>query len=1470
MDSLRRSVSLGRISQTGNGVESSIPTVDNLGFQGRTIVAERYEVLRRLGKGGMGEVWHAYDVKLRVEVALKSLRSDLRKNERTVEALRREVRTAREVISPNVCRIFDLVVEADQELISMEYIDGITLMSMLLQNGSLELRDARDIAAQFLAGLEAIHQVGLVHRDLKPENIMITRTGRVVVMDFGIAKLASESQGGTISGTPPYMAPEQFEGAQLDARSDLYSAGVILAEMIHPEGILSQKTREQIWDALRHNPREIPDSPWKAIILRTVSNDPTQRFPSASALSRALEEATQRVETIDEQKPYPGLASFTPENAEYFFGREMEVETLIRKLQELQMMALVGPSGAGKTSFLRAGLLPALPADWQVLFTVPGDAPFLNVGQALIPEFSGNTEAMQQMLRFEDLSVAVKLLSQWRRKHAQALLIVDRFEELFTLNTHEVQSRFAELISKAALEADVRVLLAMRDDFLLRCHDYPSLAPIFSELTPLGALTGPSLRRALVQPALKCGYRFEDDILVDEILNDLEKERGALPLMAFAAASLWEKRDRKSGELTRESYKQIGGVAGALAQHAERTMDRIGSERQPLVREIFRNLITAENTRIARDAEELLTVFPDRIIAEEVLRMLVDARLLTSFEAASNPGEKPRRRVEIIHESLLSAWPRLVRWQTQDADSAQLRDQLRQAAQLWEQRSRSEDLLWTGTAYLEFHAWRQRYPGGLTSTEDAFAQAMVRHATQQRRRRRRIISTTFVILLAVLILISNLWRKETLAKKEAVLQAKRAEAGNVLTIGRSSPEADASTKLAYALASLEFTDTSQGRIFALQALAEGATAHVFDLGKRMATVEFSPDGRWLAAAPDDGSILLYSGHGGAPITVQPVFRAGNYVQWPSQFSADSKFLVWTVREHVQIVKIWSLVEKKVVRTFEFEGRTLCLVRGPSLFLISDKHNLWEGGWSQTIVRRWNFDSQEPKILGTLNFTNALGPGQIDIDPAGQTVAYVRNKDICVRSLNEKGLGAERVTGKHPAPLLTVKANADRIVSVDETGEIRLWSSGETHDQPLRTLHLTEPPRKVLIDPAGSHLYAVRSSDMVRWDLTTFAEPQFFKYPGPITSILFHPKGGWIAAQGGSTIAFFSLAKKDSYEFKNVTSNVRFTPDGKFFFSSFSGNVIRLTNFPGHGPAFSRSLWNSKKWEEAPSIDLDPTGKLLLFSAFGEGLHLVTLQDGRDTFLQSVSSEQWFNRVAISPNGRLALGQGNEGIEVWDLESRNSRLLKSSKGPNFDKLLFSSQGELIAGDKGKVYQIDINNDYSEVLLHTKHSWVSGLAFSPDGKLIALATVDANNVFELPNATSELLIFQRTDRKSSIITSHGNRVFSVAFSQDGTKIITGDIDGIVRVGSIKGDIPYFLLGHKGLVSDIVVHPSGSWIATSADDAVRFWLMPKGNALNSLAHDDFLKHLRTLSNVRAVQDQRSPTGYRIEYPPFSGWQN
>ncbi len=193
------------------------------GFTPGQVLGERYQVARdaRPRRDGRGVA------RLRPQAAgrggAEGAASRVLQSERRLELLRQEVRAAREVVSPNVCRIFDLIEVEGRELVSMEYVDGATLLGVLQERGPLELKEAQDIASQFLAGLEAIHKVGLIHRDIKPENIMLTRAGRVVVMDFGLARQETEG-GGTVSGTPAYMAPEQAAGQTLDARADVYAA----------------------------------------------------------------------------------------------------------------------------------------------------------------------------------------------------------------------------------------------------------------------------------------------------------------------------------------------------------------------------------------------------------------------------------------------------------------------------------------------------------------------------------------------------------------------------------------------------------------------------------------------------------------------------------------------------------------------------------------------------------------------------------------------------------------------------------------------------------------------------------------------------------------------------------------------------------------------------------------------------------------------------------------------------------------------------------------------------------------------------------------------------------------------------------------------------------------------------------------------------------------------------------------------
>ena len=482
---------------------ATVDLPDGMGFVTvGQVLGERYEILELLGRGGMGEVWRAFDLKLRVEVALKALREDLFKSERRLGLLRQEVRAAREVVSPNVCRIFDLHEFDGRELVSMEYVDGATLLGVLQERGPLELKEAQDIASQFLAGLEAIHTAGLIHRDVKPENIMLTRAGRVVVMDFGLAR-GPESGAGSVSGTPAYMAPEHAAGQEVDARADVYSAGVVLAEMVSPEGIKSYQSRQSLWEGVRSEPAKVPDSPWAPVIKRAVARDRERRQNSAHTLIRELEDVTLRVEGAEDLHPYPGLAAFTEADAEFFFGREAEVEKMWRKLEgPPRLLGIVGPSGAGKTSFIRAGLTPNAPSDRSVIRCTPGSAAIPSLRGALTSVLASGSETLEHLLTDPDNpDVIVDALAGSREGHRGALLIVDQFEELFTLNPPDQQERFTTLLARLPLETDIHVVLSMRDDFAAICSSFEVLQPVFHDLTMLNPPTGCNLRRALVQPA---------------------------------------------------------------------------------------------------------------------------------------------------------------------------------------------------------------------------------------------------------------------------------------------------------------------------------------------------------------------------------------------------------------------------------------------------------------------------------------------------------------------------------------------------------------------------------------------------------------------------------------------------------------------------------------------------------------------------------------------------------------------------------------------------------------------------------------------------------------------------------------------------------------------------------------------------------------------------------------------------------
>ena len=1499
--------------------EAAADTTSRQALAEGSILGERYRIRSHLGSGGMGDVWRALDLKLRVEVALKSVRAEMTKDTVALETLRQEVRVAREVISPNVCRVFDLQEVEDQEWISMEYVDGTTLTEILRNRGPLELDEAREIASQFLAGLEAIHEAGLVHRDIKPENLMVTRTGRVVVMDFGIAKSLEEGRDGMIAGTPAYMSPEQSHAREIDARADVFSAGVVLAEMVEPGGLQSIESRQRVWRGLHAEAPEVADTPWAGVIRKAVAPQRESRHASASVLARALEEVTLRAAGDEDARPYPGLAAFGADDAQYFFGRELEVEELWKKLRRPHLQALIAPSGAGKSSFLRAGLLATLPTEWGAVVVTPGRQPFAALSQALQIDLADDGSLLDAAGGLKDPEAVVAAASAWRGEHEHALIVIDQFEELFTQSPPEVQGGFADLIARLPLESDVHVLLAMREDFHFHCQPFESLAPVFSETTPLGALSGNALRRALVQPALKCGYRFEDDALVDEMVGEVSHERGALPLLAFAAARLWDKRDREAGRLTRAAYEEIGGVGGALGQHAEATLEKIGKDRAHLVRELFRNLVTAQGTRATRDRRELLSVFsgtPDTAGAGEVLDALIDARLLTTYEENPAEGEtEGETRLEIIHESLLTNWPRLVRWRTQDAEGAQLRDDLRQTAQRWQDRGQPDDLLWSGTSYKEYELWRERYSGGLSTAEQTFARAMTAHAERRKRRRRWALGVAFAVLLAVLGVVGSFWRR-------AVSETQRAEAQKLLALGQLEFETDPTATLAYATQSLELADSKEGRELALEALWKAPPRWV--VGPAALGALFSPDGRWLAnggmGSANQPKIRLTSAAGASrPLELVHETRGASVRAW---LDADH-FTTMTFKrpegallfEHA----LWSAEDGGAV------ALPPAIPYSPHAFCLG-----WDLERSRAVALTEDGEVQVAPFDGSGPFT-AIGritpaPPAAErfqwIAPDGRWIATSASDEVLVYDIDDDGLGPARTLGTHPQVTSAVAAiTARHLVTRSNDGVIKVWTPFEQ-----------EPPRTVT-GPAGlGYIEITPDASMVR--LSTYPidddtgqpskleniwiaslespqpssrdlgrhwtsdsrialdaerrqaaialRPAGFLWarldapPGtvpislqaPIASqgnaVALHPEGNWLLGSN-TEISVWPLHRPYPYVLEEGLTAPRFDAQGRLIARSSNGegNAVHIWQLEGDFPR--HDVWQGP----AADLDLVPGGELLIVGPSRQrmpGPIVVSLTDGSSETLPEPYVDA--QAYSVSSDGRYLAGSGGQlladenVVKVWDLETRQ---LVATHDP--DEVLswcctgFTSDNDVLwASEESGLWRWNFENDETELIYEGA---VGRFHLGQDSSWLIMRI--------MADESARLVALNLKTRKSIPLLAHGDQVRRSVISHDGRTVVSVDQDGVIRVGPITGEEPHLLIGHSGAIFSLAIDPLGRWIISSGTEGTHFWPMPDldRTPLQALPRAELVALLQAQTNARLIADPDDPTGWVLEWQPFPGWE-
>jgi len=728
-----------------------------------------YELIRELGRGGMGQVFLARDLKLGRRVAMKFLTSSSPKfTERFVIEARATARCSHE----NIVVIHDVAELKGLPYMVLEYVEG-TSLARLMSGKKLAPGRAIELIIPVVKALARAHEMNIVHRDLKPDNIIVNQSGTVKVLDFGIARLFAEDDAssprprvpteivegrpGGIVGTLPYMSPEQLGSDEVDHRSDLWAVGIILFEMLagkHPLDPLTQgklfgaAASDEPMPSLRDAGAGVPDR-LVAVVEKCLAKKKAARYATAAELLADLEplqpSRTGR-HLVPDESPYPGLNAFQESDADRFFGRSQDIAGTVARLREQPLVAVVGPSGAGKSSFVRAGVVPALKASgdaWECIIVRPGRHPLASLANALDQLKNDNDSTpegdLARRMRDEPGILGTRLRSRARKRRTQIVLFIDQHEELYTLVSN-VRERlaFTACLAGAADDASgpLRVIVAMRSDFLDRAaEDRRFVEELARGLVFLQPPNRAGLEQALSQPLETLGYAFEPGI-VDSMLDTLEATPGPLPLLQFTAAKLWETRDRQQRRLTQESYRAIGGVAGALATYADEVIAGFAANDQKLVRAIFQRLVTPERTRAIVDAADLRELGGD---TDRILGLLVASRLVVVHSTA----------VELVHESLIKSWPALRRWLDENQEDASFLAQVRAAAQQWDAKGRAEGLLWRNEAMEEARLWRARSTRELPPKEEAFLAAVFALATRAQRTRRRILVGAFAFLVAL-------------------------------------------------------------------------------------------------------------------------------------------------------------------------------------------------------------------------------------------------------------------------------------------------------------------------------------------------------------------------------------------------------------------------------------------------------------------------------------------------------------------------------------------------------------------------------------------------------------------------------------------------------------------------------------------------------------------------------------------------
>jgi len=1115
--------------------------------------------------------------------------------------------------------------------------------------------------------------------------------------------------------------------------------------------------------------------------------------------------------------PYPGLAPFTVEQAAWFFGRDRLTAILVSRLDaclaEGGPVMVVAASGAGKSSLLRAGLLPKAAAGaltpagsrhWpQVVFT-PGAHPLRQAAAALAAACPNGSEVPAGPDPGE-LDALLSQAAEAAGHGSRVIVVVDQFEELFRLCEDDGErSAFISWLCRAASRDGpggpmALAVCAVRADFYLDCTRYQQLRQVLQDNQVIvGAMSPEELREAITAPAEAAGLDIEPG-LTELLLADLRADApsagngtpggddgaGRLPLLAHALRATWQ--ERHGSTLTVAGYRAAGGIEHAVAETAERVYARLGTAAQNETRALFLRLVKIGDV----PGEDVRRPVPRPALAAGTA-----AEAAADAYTASRLVTQSRDTVRITHEALLSAWPRLAAWLDDDRAGHLIRQRLEDDAAEWDLGRRDSSLLYRGSRLGTTAEWAGGHLLDLTGTARRFL------AVSRRRARRTSVAVRAgVAVLGALALATTVISAIALQQRSAaVAQRNAAVYSQVLAEALQFDASDASLSAQLTLAAYRLRPTQDLVPRLLNAENTPLSSAFAAAASSVGSVAFSPDGHVLADGDDNGTIRLWDVTDPSHHHLLSQAKAGSDSAPAVAFSPDGRLLAGGGDGRLQL---WDVTDPARLHSL---GQIPGGEDGVNAVAFSpDGRTLAAGDGDGTIKLLGITDPSHPRLLRQLNPQNGAVLS-LAFSPDGRTLA---SGSATVQMLNVTDPANPRLLGQTEfdgsVSSVAFSPAGRTLASSDASGNIRLWDTTD----PANLRLLGQAPAgasfsSVAFSPDGDTLASSGDTNgAVRlWDIANPTQPSLLSQPltgsVPVFAVAFRPDGHLLASSdGGGTIRLWSLPETISAS-ASPAKSVAFSTGSRIMATGNEDGAIRLwdTTDPSRLRLLSRLSTGSG--QATDSLALSPGGHMLAAGDEGGTVALWNITDPARPRLLSrplaggAQVTYAVDTVAISPDGHTLASGGEDGtIRLWNITdlARPLLLSQTQTGGDPGSLAFGPNGQILAsGDGDSTVQLwDVTHLARLRMLSqpltgkTYVSYtVSSVAFSPYGHTLAAAGFDGTvRLWDITDPARPVLL-------SQTLTGGTGDVSSLAFSPDGQMLATSDSDGTARIWDL--DVQY----------------------------------------------------------------------------------